>query len=56
MIEILILYYSRSGHTKELAREIQKGALSVKNCETKLRTVPPIHKNDENSRKSDTLD
>ena len=53
MIEILILYYSRSGHTKELAREIQKGALSVKKCETKLRTVPPIHTNDENNRNPD---
>lgn len=47
MIELLILYYSRSGHTKDLAREVQKGALSVKNCETKLRTVPPINTSEE---------
>ena len=55
MIEILILYYSRSGHTKDLAREIQKGALSVENCETKLRTVPPINTKKENTEHLETL-
>ena len=54
MVEILILYYSRSGHTKDLAREIQKGALSIKNCETKLRTVPTINANGENTGDSET--
>ena len=55
MIEILILFYSRSGHTKDLAREIQKGVLSVKNCEAKLRTVPSINSSEENAEQSESL-
>ena len=55
MIEILILFYSRSGHTKDLAREIQKGVLSVKNCEAKLRTVPSINSSEENTEQSESL-
>ena len=42
MAEILILYYSRTGHTKKLAREIEKGILSHESCDVKIRTVAPV--------------
>jgi len=40
--EILILYYSRTGATEALAREIVQGAESVPGATTRLRTVPPV--------------
>ncbi len=42
MIEILILYYSRSGATAELARHAARGVESVSGCAATLRTVPPV--------------
>jgi len=41
-LEILVLYYSRSGATEALAREVCHGIDSVKNCAARLRTVPPV--------------
>ncbi len=40
--EILVLYYSRYGATKALAREVCHGIDSVKNTAARLRTVPPV--------------
>jgi NAD(P)H dehydrogenase (quinone) len=42
MIEILILYYSRSGSTANLARQIAHGIEEVKGVQSRLRTVPPV--------------
>ena len=42
MIEILILYYSQSGHVGDMAEQIARGVESVENCTAKLRTVPAI--------------
>ena len=42
MIDILVLYYSRSGATKALAREIAQGVDSVKGVASRLRTVPAV--------------
>lgn len=39
---ILILYYSRHGKTKLLARQIARGASSVNGCEVTLRTVAEL--------------
>ncbi|HAT39921.1 NAD(P)H:quinone oxidoreductase [Polynucleobacter necessarius] len=40
--EILVLYYSRYGATKDLARLITEGIESVSGANARLRTVPPI--------------
>jgi NAD(P)H dehydrogenase (quinone) len=42
MTDILIVYYTRSGATGELARHIARGVESVPACAAKLRTVPPV--------------
>ncbi len=42
MAEILILYYSHSGHVKEMAEYISRGVESVETCVSKIRTVPSI--------------
>jgi NAD(P)H dehydrogenase (quinone) len=42
MTEILVLYYSRSGATAELARQVCRGIESVAGASAKLRTVPPV--------------
>jgi len=42
MPEILVLYYSRSGATAELARHVCRGIESVHGAAAKLRTVPPV--------------
>lgn len=39
---ILILYYSRSGATAQLAQYIARGVESVGEMEAKIRTVPPV--------------
>ncbi len=39
---ILILYYSRNGHTLAMAREIGRGVEQVKGMEAMLRTVPRV--------------
>ena len=40
--DILVLYYSRYGATKELARLIAEGIESVPGVNARLRTVPPV--------------
>jgi NAD(P)H dehydrogenase (quinone) len=40
--EILVLYYSRSGATEALAREVCHGVDSIKTMAARLRTVPAI--------------
>jgi NAD(P)H dehydrogenase (quinone) len=42
MIEILVLYYSRTGATAELARQACRGVESVPEVAAKLRTVPAV--------------
>jgi NAD(P)H dehydrogenase (quinone) len=41
MTEILVLYYSRTGSTAELARQVGRGVESA-GAEAVLRTVPPV--------------
>jgi NAD(P)H dehydrogenase (quinone) len=40
--EILVLYYSRSGHTAQLARLIARGIEEVPGMLARLRQVPPV--------------
>lgn len=42
MTNVLILYYSRYGATKELALQIARGAKSIENTEVKIRTVASV--------------
>ncbi len=42
MTEILVLFYSRHGATRDLARLIARGIASVDGCHARLRTVPPV--------------
>jgi len=42
MIKILVLYYSRDGHTEKMANHIARGIESVEGVEAVLRTVPEI--------------
>jgi NAD(P)H dehydrogenase (quinone) len=42
MTDILIVYYSRTGATAELARQIARGVAAVAGCTATLRTVPPV--------------
>ncbi len=42
MAEILVLYYSRSGATAELARQVCRGVESVAGATARLRTVPAV--------------
>jgi NAD(P)H dehydrogenase (quinone) len=42
MIEILVLYYSRSGATAALARHIARGVEEVPQVKSRLRTVPAV--------------
>lgn len=42
MSEILVLYYSQSGSTEEMARTIAHGVEEVSGMRARLRTVPPI--------------
>jgi NAD(P)H dehydrogenase (quinone) len=42
MAEILVLYYSRSGATAELARQVCRGVESTAGAAARLRTVPPV--------------
>ncbi|MBK1674361.1 NAD(P)H:quinone oxidoreductase type IV [Ectothiorhodospira shaposhnikovii] len=41
-IEILVLYYSRSGATARMARHVARGIEEVKHCSARVRTVPPV--------------
>jgi len=47
MTEVLVLYYSRSGATAELARHVVRGIESVAGVTARLRTVPPVSPNTE---------
>lgn len=40
--EILVLYYSRSGHTAQMARLIARGVEEVAGMRARLRQVPPV--------------
>jgi len=42
MNDILVLYYSRSGHTAQLARLIARGIEEVPGAHARLRQVPPV--------------
>ena len=42
MHDILVLYYSQHGATRELARMIARGIDSVEGCRARLRTVPQV--------------
>jgi NAD(P)H dehydrogenase (quinone) len=42
MVEVLVVYYSRSGSTAELARQACRGVESVAHAMATLRTVAPI--------------
>jgi NAD(P)H dehydrogenase (quinone) len=42
MVEILVLYYSRTGATAELARQVCRGVESVAGASARLRTVAPV--------------
>ncbi|OWY37426.1 NAD(P)H:quinone oxidoreductase, type IV [Xenophilus sp. AP218F] len=42
MLDILVLYYSQHGATRELARLIARGVDSVPGCQARLRTVPKV--------------
>lgn len=40
--DILVLYYSRSGHTAQLARLIARGVEEIPSMRARLRQVPPV--------------
>lgn len=42
MSDILILYYSRTGHTAQLARLIARGVEEIPGIRARLRQVPPV--------------
>ncbi|HEX7048316.1 MAG TPA: NAD(P)H:quinone oxidoreductase [Gammaproteobacteria bacterium] len=41
-LEILVLYYSRSGHTAAMAQQVCRGIDGVAGVTSRLRTVPPV--------------
>lgn len=41
-MNILVLYYSRYGATKEMALHIARGVKSIDGIDAKIRTVPPV--------------
>lgn len=41
-MEILIVYYSRSGHTAQLARAVARGVGEVSGVQARVRSVPPV--------------
>ncbi len=42
MPEILVLYYSRSGATADMARQIARGIGEIARMNARIRTVPPV--------------
>lgn len=42
MRDILVIYYSASGNTAEMARQIARGIDGVAGCQSRLRSVPPV--------------
>src|SRR5512146_2988103 len=51
MTEVLVVYYSRSGSTAELARQVCRGIESVPSVSAKLRTVPAVSADNEGTTK-----
>ncbi|WP_199767972.1 NAD(P)H:quinone oxidoreductase [Ketobacter alkanivorans] len=47
---ILILYYSRNGHTRDMAKAIARGVEQHHGAEAVLRTVPPVSSETEASK------
>jgi len=45
-MQVLILYYSKSGNTKKLAREVAKGVNSVKGVEAVMKNTQEVAKQD----------
>lgn len=45
--ELLVLYYSRGGATAQLARLVARGVGEVPGATVRLRTVPPLHGEDD---------
>lgn len=41
-IEILVVYFSRSGHTAEMAQQIARGIESVAGVSARIRSLPPV--------------
>ncbi len=41
-MDILVLYYSRHGNVKQMARQIARGIDSVATCQARIRTVPAV--------------
>jgi NAD(P)H dehydrogenase (quinone) len=41
-MEILIVYYSRTGHVAQLARAVARGVGEVSGVQARLRSVPPV--------------
>ncbi len=52
MSEILVLYYSRTGATEALAREVARGVDAVEGAAARLRTVPAVSSQTEASAPS----
>lgn len=46
---VLVLYYSRSGQTAEMARQIGRGVARMPGMEARIRTVPPVSPNTDTS-------
>ena len=42
MATILVLYYSRTGKTAELARQVARGVAEVEGVDARLRSVLPV--------------
>lgn len=42
MVEVLVVYYSRTGSVKTLAEQIGRGIDSVVGCRARIRTVPQV--------------
>ena len=42
MANILVLFYSRYGATKEMAQHVARGVKSIEGTEALIRTVPPV--------------
>lgn len=47
MTEILVIYYSRKGATRQLAEAVCEGVESIEGCVATLRTVPSVSPNTE---------
>ncbi|WP_318512731.1 NAD(P)H:quinone oxidoreductase [Photobacterium leiognathi] len=55
MQKILVLYYSKHGNTRQLARHIGRGIEQISGCEAVLRTVADIDPNDHQQPYTDPL-